>query len=94
MRWITGRINKTVSIKDNIQLNINKIIPGDLFHLEFDSIDTYKNHKDQEYLYIISDTLDNYDIIDTVPLLGTFFIKYDGELVNTSIVIADYISTR
>lgn len=91
MRWITGRI-KRIIIKNNIRLNINKEIPGDLFHLEFNSIDICKDHDDQKYLYIITDTLNNYKDDDTVLFFDTFFIKYNGELIDTSISIIDYIT--
>lgn len=92
MRWITDKVKQNRFInKGNILLRIDKNIPGDLFHLEFPSINIIDDHDNEQYLYIITDKLDNYDDDDTVPMLDTFFIKYNNRLIDTTIFIGDYI---
>lgn len=92
MRWITDKVKQNRFIKKgNILLKIDKNIPGDLFHLEFPSIDIIDDHENEQYLYIITDKLEDYDDDEIVPILDTFFIKYNGELISTSIRITDYI---
>ena len=92
MRSITDKVQQNRYInKGNILLRIDKNIPGDLFHLEFPSINIIDDHDNEQYLYIITDKLDNYDDDDTVPMLDTFFIKYNNRLIDTTIFIGDYI---
>lgn len=92
MRWIADKVKQNRFIKKgNIILRIDKNIPGDLFHLEFPSINIIEDHDNEQYLYIITDKLDDYDDDDMVPIFDTFFIKYNDELIDTTIHIADYI---
>ena len=93
MDWKKGTLVGPLYIKESHTTIIidNIKIPGDLIHLELSSIDEFKDHPDQRYLYIITDDLNNYDEDDMVPLIGTFFIKYNNELFDTNLYIKDYI---
>jgi len=94
MKWTCDKIEKFISVKSSKSIsliNINKKIPGDLFHLEFSNIDLFKNHKDMEYLYILTDKLECYEDNEGVPMSSSFLLKYDGELVDTGLNILDYL---
>ena len=95
MKWKKCRFDNLIIFtkKDDLDifLKINKEIPGDIFHLDFASIDIYKEHEDGQYLYIISANPEDYDDDELVPIIETFYVKHKDILVDTKLRIANYI---
>lgn len=95
MKWRESGLNiyKGFQVYINSFIEINRSIPDDIFHLEFDSIDIINEHDPYRYLYILTDKLSDYNDDDNVLMIDKFLIKNRrGELIETFYNINDYIS--
>lgn len=66
-------------------------IPEDLVPLEFHEVCLIDDHLDMEHIYMLYDDLDNYEDDDNVLIFKHFFVKINGELIETTKEITSYI---